>query len=186
MSRKGKSRDRVPAFQSHLSVGGDFLCTFEYGLYCGLVQSRSNSALYRGARSDGRQRVAPLPSHVFILTEFALTLSGRFYLFHRLASPYTVHCDCMRSQSPQERYLLRRCNQLHSRNATQYFLPLPLGVRPSSKLLFIGFCPCFGHTPRFVCDIPHLALDEIFTGVYYSVSALYWYLTPSLRKEVHA
>jgi hypothetical protein len=55
---KGKAGIPVPAFQSHLSAGGDSLCTFEYGLYCALVQSRSNSALNSGVKSDGRQRLA--------------------------------------------------------------------------------------------------------------------------------
>ena len=75
-SRKGKSRVKAPALQSHLSAGGDFLCTFEYGLYSVLVQSRSISALNGGARSDGRQRVASLPSHVFILTQTLLNWPG--------------------------------------------------------------------------------------------------------------
>jgi len=38
----------------------------------------------------------------------------------------------------------------------------------------------------FCVWIHKFALDEIFTGDYYSVSALYWYLNPSFRKEVHA
>ena len=47
------------------------------------VQSRSNSALKGGARSDGRQRVAIAAVHVFILTQLIPPSSAVFTYSHR-------------------------------------------------------------------------------------------------------